>query len=285
MQMRMVYQIRPPTVEDGEEANLSAQMFGIGGDGAQGLGGGAEQNPVDHFFVLVSDGGNLFRHRKDHMEVLGIQKFSAAFLEPFRSGERLTFWTVSIRARVISITLMATPVTPFEMTAEDSRAADLDRGHDAPLRDGERATVLLAIVATVPAENICHFEFWALHPAPRSEILRCGGFRLRRDRSWQQVERTGGRAYFDGGDTQVARRGRQATMAHQQLNRAHVSAGFQQMASKSVAHGMGCDRLGDTATVPCLLARQFHGIGGDVGSGNVTWEEPRFGFRDTPPVA
>ena len=33
--------------------------------------------------------------------------------------------------------LMATPVTPFEMTAEDSRAADLDRRHDAPRRDGE----------------------------------------------------------------------------------------------------------------------------------------------------
>ena len=100
-------------MEDGEEANLSAQMLGIGGDGAQGLSGGPEQNAVDPFLVLVSDRGNLFRQRKDHMEVLGIQKFRAAFLEPFRSGERLTFWTVSISARVISIALMATPVTPL----------------------------------------------------------------------------------------------------------------------------------------------------------------------------
>jgi len=97
------------------------------------------------------------------MEVLGIQKFRAAFLEPFRAGERLTFWTMSIRARVVSIALMATSVTPFEMTAEDSGAADFDRRHDATLRDGERVTVLLAIVVTVAAEDIRHLEFWALH--------------------------------------------------------------------------------------------------------------------------
>src|SRR5215472_4038133 len=153
-------------------------MSGIGGDGAQGLGGGAEQNAVDHSLVLVSDRGNLFRHRKDHVEVLGIQKFGAAFLEPFRAGERLTFGTVSIRARVVSIALMATPVTPFEMTAKNSGATDLDRRHDATLRDGERAIVPLAIVGTVAAEDVRHLEFWALHPARRSEMLRCGGFRL-----------------------------------------------------------------------------------------------------------
>jgi hypothetical protein len=46
-------------MEDGEEANLSAQMFGIGGDGAQGLGGGAKENAVDHLLVLVRTASTL----------------------------------------------------------------------------------------------------------------------------------------------------------------------------------------------------------------------------------
>jgi len=137
-------------------------------------------------------------------------------------------------ARVVSVALMATPVTPFEMTAEDSGAADLDCRHDATLRDRERATVLPAIVATVAAEDVRHFEFWALHRARRSEVLGGGGFRLRRYRSRQQVERAGGRTHFGGGDTQVSCGRCQATMAHQQLNRAHVRAGFQQMDSEGV---------------------------------------------------
>ena len=111
-------------MEHGEEANLGAEVLGIGGNGAQGIGGGTEQNAVDHFFVLIGDRGNLFRHRKDHMEVLGVEKFGAAVLEPFGAGQRLAFWTMPIRARVIRVALMAAPVALFEMAAENGGAAD-----------------------------------------------------------------------------------------------------------------------------------------------------------------
>ena len=60
MQMRVMQQGGSPGVQDGEEANLRAQMFGIGGDGAQGLGRGLEENVVDHLLVLVGDRGNLY---------------------------------------------------------------------------------------------------------------------------------------------------------------------------------------------------------------------------------
>jgi len=61
MQMRMEKQALSPTVQYGEEADLGAQIFGIGGNGAKCFGGGPEQNAVPQFFVLVCDGGNLFR--------------------------------------------------------------------------------------------------------------------------------------------------------------------------------------------------------------------------------
>src|SRR6516165_9895540 len=110
-------------------------MLGIGCDGAQGLGSGVEQNAIDHLLVLVGDAGNLFRHRKDHMKVLGMEKFSAAIFEPFSAGKGLAFWAMPIRARVVSIALMAAPVALFEMTTQNGGAADFDRSHHAALRD------------------------------------------------------------------------------------------------------------------------------------------------------
>src|SRR5690242_3081087 len=122
-------------MEHGEETNLGTQVLGIGGDGTQGIGCGTEQNAVDYFLVLVGNVGNLFRHSKDHVEVLGIEKFGAAILKPFSAGKRLAFWAVPIRARVIRVALMAAPVALFEMTTENGGAADLDRSHHAALRD------------------------------------------------------------------------------------------------------------------------------------------------------
>jgi len=34
MYVRVMQEIRPPSVEDAEKADLGAQMFGIGGDGS-----------------------------------------------------------------------------------------------------------------------------------------------------------------------------------------------------------------------------------------------------------
>ena len=63
VQVRMMEQRLAPRVEDGEEADLGAEVLGIGGDRAQGLGGGVEQDVVDRRLVLVGDGGDLVAAR------------------------------------------------------------------------------------------------------------------------------------------------------------------------------------------------------------------------------
>ena len=45
--MRVLEQCLAPGVEDGEEAELCAEMLGIGGDGLQGFGRGVEQDVVE----------------------------------------------------------------------------------------------------------------------------------------------------------------------------------------------------------------------------------------------
>ena len=66
----MKKQVLSPTMEYGEEADFSSQMFGIGSDGGLGLGCGAKQNVVDDLFVLVSDGSDLFGDGEDDMKVV-----------------------------------------------------------------------------------------------------------------------------------------------------------------------------------------------------------------------
>jgi hypothetical protein len=39
MQVRMMQQGLAPSVKDGEEAELGAEMYGVGSDGQQGFGG------------------------------------------------------------------------------------------------------------------------------------------------------------------------------------------------------------------------------------------------------
>ena len=55
VQMRMMQQILPPGMQDGEETDLRSQMFRIAGNGQQGFRGGAEQNAVDRLFVIEGD--------------------------------------------------------------------------------------------------------------------------------------------------------------------------------------------------------------------------------------
>ena len=163
MQVGMEQQVLSPTVEDGEEADLGAQMLGIGGDGLQRFGGGAEENAIDHLLVLVGDRGNLFRHRKDDMEVRAVEKFGLAMLDPLCAGQRLTFWAVSIAAGVEAVALVVALIAAFEMTAENGRAAHFDGGHDASLCAGHRRAMLLSIGFAVAAEDIRHFQLRAIH--------------------------------------------------------------------------------------------------------------------------
>src|SRR3954470_22638518 len=85
----MVQQVLSPGMEHREEADLSAQMPGVGRDRAQGLGRRAEQDAVDDLLVLVSDGGDFLRYREDDVEVLGVEDLGAAILQPLGAGQRL----------------------------------------------------------------------------------------------------------------------------------------------------------------------------------------------------
>ena len=87
MQMRMENQVLSPTVKYGEEADLGAQMLGIGRDGRQGLGSGSEEYAVDEILVLVSDGSKLFGNGEDDMKIVCVENFGGSFFNPLCTCE------------------------------------------------------------------------------------------------------------------------------------------------------------------------------------------------------
>jgi hypothetical protein len=163
MQMGMMEQILAPGVKDREEADLGAQMPGIGRDRAQGFRCGPEQNAVDRLLVLEGDGGHLFGYCKDDVKVLAVQKFGLPVLDPLRTGQGLTFATMTIAAGVIPDTFVAALVALFNVAAQSRGLAYLDRIHDAALCAGHGGVMDLTVGVSVAPEDVRHFQFRAWH--------------------------------------------------------------------------------------------------------------------------
>ena len=123
-----------PSVEDGEEAGLCAEMLGINSDRPQGFGGGVEQDVVDRCLVVMCDGGDLLRHGEDHVEIGRGQEFGSAVLQPLGTGQGLALWAMAVAARVVADALGAAGIALLDMAAERSRATPFDRRHHATLR-------------------------------------------------------------------------------------------------------------------------------------------------------
>jgi hypothetical protein len=62
-------------VEYRSEADLDAEVLGIGRNRAHCLRGSLEQEIVDDGLILVGDGGNPPRQRKHDVEVRDVQQF------------------------------------------------------------------------------------------------------------------------------------------------------------------------------------------------------------------
>ena len=131
--MRVLEQRLPPSVEDREEAELCAEMLGIGGDRAQGFGGGVEQDVVDRSLVVMGHGGDLLRHGEDDVEVGHGEEFGSSVVKPLGTRQRLALWAVAIAARVVADALVAAGIALLDMAAERCGATLLDRRHDATL--------------------------------------------------------------------------------------------------------------------------------------------------------
>src|SRR3984893_3498035 len=139
--MRVMGHRRAPGVEDGQDANASAEMLGIGCDGEHGLGGGLEQQVVDDSLVLIGDIGDPSRQGEHHVIVRHRQQLCLALGQPFLSGGGLTFGTVPVTAGVIGDDGVSTLLAALDMPTERRCAAALDGRHHLQLVEADVAGI------------------------------------------------------------------------------------------------------------------------------------------------
>ena len=116
--MRVLGHCRTPAVEYGGGADARAEMPGIGGDGEQRLGRGADQQVVDHRLVLVGDWGDLGRQREDQVEVADRQQIGLAGGEPVLRRRALALGAMAVATRVVGNPMVAAVLAALDMSAE-----------------------------------------------------------------------------------------------------------------------------------------------------------------------
>src|SRR4051794_32886718 len=125
----MIVQILAPGVKHAKEAGIDAEALGIGGDGEQGLRGGAEENVVEHLLVLKDKVGDGCRQSEDQVEVVGGQQLGLSLFEPLEASFSLALGAVPVATGAIARMSMPAVVTKIDDTAQLGRAAELDGPH------------------------------------------------------------------------------------------------------------------------------------------------------------
>ena len=130
----------------------------IGGDRDQRLGRRLEQDGVDRCLVLEGDFGSRGRQCEDDVEIRHRQQFALPLGQPRGAGRTLAFRAMAVAARIVGDTDEVTFRAALDMTAEPSRAACLDRAHDAAFDPAEVAGMRLSIRLAVAAEDVRHLQ-------------------------------------------------------------------------------------------------------------------------------
>src|SRR5580658_2198199 len=163
MDMGMNPEILSPGMQDAEESDLGAEMFGIGSDLQQSRGAGAEQKVIDDLLVLQRQPREFVRDRKNNMHVLHGQQFFAAFGNPLVASIGLALGTMPGAARVERGGLKAALATAIQVATECRRAAVLDGEKDAQMEPSQPGSVPFDEAAAMHPDNICHLERWPAH--------------------------------------------------------------------------------------------------------------------------
>ncbi len=154
MDVRMMVQVLAPGMKHRDEADLGAEMLGVGGDAAQRLGGGPEQERVNHRLVLEGDLGHRRRQSEHDVEIRHWQQLGLARHQPFGARLALALRAMPVAAGVVSAADEAAIGAGLGVAAKRGRPAQLDGAHHAPLDAAQMTVMRAAIGLAVAAEDI-----------------------------------------------------------------------------------------------------------------------------------
>jgi hypothetical protein len=171
--VRMADQGLPPRVEDAQDANLRAEMSGVGRDFAERRAARLNEPRVQARTIPIGQRQQPMRQCENDVHIRHVEPIARARVEPALPRLGLALRTVAVPTRVIGDGLMAAGVTPIELASEGGGATARDRAeHGSLLRTEPR--MLLDKGVTMRVEEIGH-----LHGGPAHDSV---GLRFNRDR-------------------------------------------------------------------------------------------------------
>ena len=122
----MMLELLIPGVEDTEKADLGAEMLGIGGSLDQCFRAAAEQQTIDHCFVLQGQRRQLMGKSEDNMRIGCGEQFGTARGQPAIARLALTLRAVPVAARIIGDGTMAACRALVQVATQGGGAAAQD---------------------------------------------------------------------------------------------------------------------------------------------------------------
>jgi len=116
--VRVREQVLTPGVENAEDADLRAQMLGVGSDFQQGGSGGREQEMVKVTSVVLRQEVKLVGNGKDHVKVIRGQEFLFPSGKPTLARLGLALGAVPIATRIIRDGLKSALGAGIEVASE-----------------------------------------------------------------------------------------------------------------------------------------------------------------------
>ena len=129
--MGMMVQGLSPGVEHRDQADLGAEVRGIGRDGAQGLGGGPHQDVIDHRLVVECDLAQLRREREHHVEIGRPAAVRRGAPRATRRAPGSGTWGSAGCGRIVGDAGVAAIGALLDMAAQRRGPARRDGAHDA----------------------------------------------------------------------------------------------------------------------------------------------------------
>jgi hypothetical protein len=161
--MGVMGQGRAPGVQHQGEPEACAEVLGIGADREQGLGGGLEQEAVDHRFIVIGDLPDRRRQGEDHMVVLHRQQVGLAGGQPALGHRPLALGAVAVAAGVVGDLGVPAVRALHAVAAERRRAAVLDGRHHLELAEAQVPGLRPAPSGAVVAEDVRDLQDWPRH--------------------------------------------------------------------------------------------------------------------------
>ena len=159
----MVHERLAPGVQHGDEADVSAEMLGVGGDGPEGSRGGGEQGAVDGALVLQCQRRQLGGQGEDDVEIGDRQQVCATILQPGGALLRLALRTVAIAARVVRYAEFTTGIASIDVAAELGGTASCEVAHDALLGLRHPQAGHAPVGSGQGTDDVGHLEGWLGH--------------------------------------------------------------------------------------------------------------------------